>query len=627
MEKSKRNAVRNGLAVLLAGALWISACRMSGPQSQPGSSSMVNRFKRSDVMIPMRDGVRLHAQVWMPKESAGPFPFIFTRGPYGYERAAASSLDGAYKSLAQERYIFVFEDIRGRYQSEGQFVMLRPVRDKNDPKAIDETTDTYDTIEWLLKNIPNNNGRVGMLGISYAGWTTVMGSIDPHPALKAVSEQASPADMFVGDDFHHYGAFRLSYAFEYAAAMESNGHTVAPFDFGANDVYEWYRRLGPLRNVDEKFLHRRVPSWEDFVQHPNYDGFWKRQAVVPFLGAPRVPMLNVGGWWDQEDFYGPLTIYAALEKQDRDHRNYLVMGPWNHGGWARADGRTLGKIDFGDNTSEYYRSNIEAPWFAFWLKDKGVLQQPEALLFETGRNRWKYYETWPPQRGVSRKKLYFRDAGKLSFDPPQEEGNPFDGYVSDPARPVPYRPLPIGSILGGAGWPTWLTNDQRFVYLRPDVLSWQTEPLTDDVTIAGDITAHLFASTSGTDADWIVKLIDIYPDDYPADKSMGGYQLMIADEVFRARFRESFEQPKPVPANQTIEYCIDLHPNLHSFVKGHRMMVEVQSTWFPLIDRNPQKYVPSIFDAQESDFQKATQRIFRSRRFASNVEIPVETSK
>jgi putative CocE/NonD family hydrolase len=591
----------------------------AGAQATPVSDS----YARSDVMTPMRDGVKLHSQVWIPKAAHGPLPFILSRWPYGWEGSSAF-LDGAYRALAEEQYIFVFQDIRGRYQSEGQFIMIRPVRDKGDKKAIDESTDTYDTIQWLLRNIPNNNGRAGLLGISYGGWTTVMGMIDPHPALKAVSEQASPADMFIGDDFHHNGAFRLSYAFEYASAMETNGRTVEPFKFDAYDAYDWYLRLGGLGNIDAKYLHGKSPSWEDFVNHPNYDGFWKKQAIPPYLGEPKVPNLNVAGWWDQEDFYGPVTIYEQLEKRDPKHLNYLVVGPWNHGGWAFGEGAKLGKVEFGTNTSEHYRQKVEAPWFAYWLKDKGPFSQPEALVFQTGTNEWRSYDAWPPTKGVSKRKLYFGEAGRLSFDSPRTNSPAaFDSYVSDPSRPVPYRARPIPTE-GQTGWETWLLEDQRFVHLRPDVLSWQTGPLGENITITGDIVAHLFASTTGSDADWVVKLIDVYPDDYPQDKTMGGYQLMISNEVLRARFRETFERPKPVPVGQVIKYDIDLHTNAHCFLKGHRIMVEVQSTWFPLIDRNPQKFLPSIFKARDEDFQKATHRVFRSTRFASNVELPIE---
>jgi putative CocE/NonD family hydrolase len=576
----------------------------------------------------MRDGVRLNTEIYVPKNSRERLPILLTRTPYGLghdDQGFHSLLRSSYRELADEGFIFVFQDIRGRYRSEGQFVMLRLPRDRRNPQAIDESTDTYDTIEWLLRNVPNHNGRAGVLGISYGGWLTVMAMLDPHPALKAVSEQASPADQFLGDDFHHNGAFRLSYGFEYVAMMETTKEKFS-FAFDKYDTFEWYLSLGALANANQHYFHEKLPTWNDFVAHPNYDEFWQKQAVPPYLEEATVPNLNVVGWWDQEDFYGPLKIYETLEKKDSHHRNYLVVGPWNHGGWAQGAGRTLGKIDFDSDTSKYFREKIQAPWFAFWLKDKGKLPLSEALTFQTGSNRWEPDEQWPPRRNIAKRKLYFHNAGRLSFEPAQEEGEQeFDSYISDPAHPVPYRPRPIEPTYPGPGWPVWLVEDQRFVHLRPDVLSWESEPLREDLTVSGDIVAHLFASTSGTDSDWIAKLIDVYPEEYAKDRKMGGYQLMIANEVLRSRFRHSFAKPEPVVPDQVTEYTIDLHGANHCFRKGHRIMVQVQSTWFPVIDRNPQKFVENIFRAAEADYQKATQRVYRSRRFPSHVEVAVES--
>jgi putative CocE/NonD family hydrolase len=529
------------------------------------------------------------------------------------------------KDLADDGYIFVFQDIRGRYKSEGQFVMLRLPRDKSDAKAIDEGTDTYDTIDWVLKNVQNHNGRVGMLGISYDGWLTVMAMLDPHPALKAVSPQAPPADMFLGDDFHHNGAFRLSYGFEYAALMETSKENFT-FRFDKYDTYEWYLQLGPLSNANAKHFQGRLPSWNDFVAHPNYDAFWQKQAVAPYLDRVTVPTLNVAGWWDQEDFYGPLKIYETLEKRDRMNFNHLVVGPWNHGGWAQGPGQQLGKIEFGSATGQHFRKAVQAPWFAHHLKDKGKHNIPEALTFRTGVNQWTRHDQWPPRQKTADRNLYFHRDGRLSFEPPQKESDQeYDSYVSDPARPVPYRHRPIEPTYypGGSGWSTWLVQDQRFVHLRPDVLSWETGPLPEDVVIAGNVLAHLFASTSGSDSDWIVKLIDVHPEEYSPKPELGGYQLMIANEVFRGRFRQSFVKPEPIVPYAINEYVIDLHASDHCFQKGHKIMVQVQSTWFPVIDRNPQKYVPNVFEAMAADFQAATQRVFRSRRFPSHVTLPV----
>jgi len=476
-----------------------------------------------------------------------------------------------------------------------------------------------------VKNVPHNNGRVGLLGISYGGWLTVMGMLEPHPALRAVSEQASPANMFLGDDFHHNGAFRLSYGFEYSTMMET-GKTNFKFAFDRFDTFDWYLRLGPLSNANKEYLHGAMPTWNDFVAHPNYDSFWKKQAMPFILTKPKVPNLNVAGWWDQEDFYGPMRIYEILEKDDPSHLNYLVAGPWNHGGWAGGAGSSLGSIPFGSDTALYFRRNIEAPWFAYWLKDKGQLPLKEALLFQTGSDTWTKFDSWPPSNARLRN-LYFHEDGKLSYEPPSgESAQAFDSYVSDPGHPVPYRNRPIDMTYPEdhpGGWYTWLVQDQRFVDGRPDVLTWQTEELKEDITLAGQVTAKLFASTTGSDADWIVKLIDVYPEKYPENWRLSGYELMIADEAFRGRFRNSFEKSEPIKPGAVTPFKIDLHTANHVFKKGHRVMVQVQSTWFPVIDRNPQRFVPNIFEAKESDYQKATHYVYRSKQFPSSVQISV----
>jgi uncharacterized protein len=608
----KRAALLCCLLLTLLSTLLFIGCSRKEPSA----------WDKTDVMIPARDGVKLHTLIFAPKNAATKLPFLMERSPYGFDNGRAElALRTRYKQLADEGFIFVLQDIRGRYQSEGQFVMTRPVRDPSDPKSIDEGTDTYDTIDWLLKNLPNNNGRAGMLGISYGGWLTAMALIEPHPALKAASEQASPADMFLGDDFHHNGAFRLSYGLEYVARMET-GKIQSHFDFDKYDTFDWYLSLGPLSDIDKRYFHGEKPTWNNFVQHPNYDSFWQQQAVNLILKKTTVPNLNVAGWWDQEDYYGPMKIYETLEKNDADHKNYLVVGPWRHGGWG-GEGTNLGPIDFGGDQSKYFRENIEAPWFAYWLKNKGALNQPEAMTFETGRNTWERYEAWPPRDGIQMRKLYTAANGALSFDAPRElSENAFDSYLSDPAHPVPYRHRPIPATYSpNSGWTQWLVEDQRFVDQRPDVASWSTAPLQNDLVIAGDVKAHLFAATSGSDSDWIVKLIDVYPEN---DEKLPGYQLMIDDDVFRARFRNSFEHPEPVEPGRVYEYVIDIHSANHAFRQGHRVMLEVQSTWFPLIDRNPQTWVENIFEAPASAYQAATQKIFRSSKYATYVDLPVK---
>jgi len=584
-------------------------------------------FDKIEQMIPMRDGVKLHTIIYVPKSHTGSLPILFNRTPYGIDGMYRVFPSGILKELIDDPFIFAFQDIRGRFKSEGQFVMLRPLRDASNAKAIDETTDTYDTIDWMIKNVPNNNGRVGMFGTSYPGWLVVMAVLEPHPALKAVIEEATPADMFLGDDFHHNGAFRLTYGFEYCYALETSNLT-SNFKFDRYDTYQWYLQLGPLSNVDEKYFHGKLPTWNNFVSHPNYDEFWQQQALVNQLKKVTVPIIHVAGWWDQEDFYGPVKAYEVLEKTDNNHVNHLVAGPWNHGGWNRPTGDKMLNIDFASPVSQYFRSDILHPWFAYYLKDKGQLKQPEAMTFETGSNKWSSFDAWPPRDNITQRKLYIRENGQLSFEPPSKSKDEFDSYVSDPAHPVPYRPRPIEPTYnpadqGGSRWSTWLLEDQRFVENRSDVLTWETEALTEDTVIAGNIVAHLFASTSGTDSDWVVKLIDVYPESYPKDPKMGGYQLMIANEILRGRFRNSFTRPEPVPANRPIEYAIDLHTANHAFLKGHRIMVQVQSTWFPLYDRNPQTFVSNIFAAKESDFHSATQKVFRSGVHASYIELPV----
>ncbi|MGD1008839.1 MAG: CocE/NonD family hydrolase [Candidatus Aminicenantales bacterium] len=615
----KTRTVLFGLALVAALAAF---ARLGPPGQVPFPTP---EFTATRAMIPMRDGVKLHTAIFTPKKAQAPLPFLLMRTPYGAPSSPLPLAFEPYKELVEEGYIFVFQDIRGRYQSEGRFVMQRPPRDRSDPRAIDESTDAYDTVEWLLKNVPGNNGRVGLAGISYGGWLTAMAMLDPHPAVKAVSPQASPADMYLGDDFHHNGAFRLSYGFEYAAMMETSKENAA-FRFDTFDTYEWYLRLGPLATVNEKYLLGKIPSWNDFVAHPNYDAFWQKQAMASYLTRVTVPTLTVAGWWDQEDFYGPQKIYETLEPHDSGKMNFFVAGPWNHGGWMRSDGSALGRIKFGSNTSKYFREKIQAPFFAHFLKGKGGWEVKEAVTFETGTNAWQLYDEWPPRKLTADRSLYFREGRGLSFEAPTlADAAAFDSYVSDPSRPVPYRPRPVEATYDphGSGWGAWLVGDQRFVDLRPDVLSWETAPLAEDVTVTGRISARLFASTTGTDTDWIVKLIDVYPGDFPAEPTMGGYELMIADEVFRGRFRASFEKPGPLVPGRVTDFTIDLHAADHRFLKGHRIMVQVQSTWFPLIDRNPQTYVENIFLAKASDYRPATQRVFRSRAHPSHITLPV----
>ncbi len=587
--------------------------------NQPEIASKV-AFDRREEMIPTRDGVRLHTLIFVPKDMKEPLPFIMTRTPYGIGQNSSDSINERFRELVSDGYIFVLQDIRGRYGSEGTFLMNRPMHDKNDPKGIDESTDTYDSIDWLLKNVSKNNGRVGILGVSYPGWLAAVATIDAHPALKASSPQAPMTDTWLGDDFFHNGAFRQSYGYEYVKMMEtSKENSDVSFD---KDAYDWYLEKGSLGKITE-MNQGKFPTWNAFVSHPDYDDYWQARGFGNKLKGTTVATLVVGGWWDQEDFYGALATYAALEKYDKSNHNFVVLGPWNHGGW-NGFGRNLGDVNFGSATGAYFRSQVQAPWFAYYLKGKGKLNQPEALTFQSGSNQWTRSDRWPPREAVARD-LYLYSGKKLSFDKPSAtNAAESESYVSDPAKPVPYRKRPIQPTYGsGSSWYTWLVQSQKFLEDRNDVLTWQTEVLDRDLTIDGEVFAHLFASTTGTDSDWVVKLIDVYPDNNPEDPKMNGYQLMIVDEIFRGRYLQGFNKPQPITPTQVNEYVIDLRANNHTFKKGHRVMVQVQSSWFPLYDRNPQKFVENIFMARPEDYQPATQRVYESTRYPSRLTLPV----
>jgi hypothetical protein len=591
---------------------------------QPAPDNRV-QYKRVEAMIPMRDGVKLYTLIFIPENQTETLPILLERTPYGVKGWTSDSVNRSRPELVKDGYVFVFQNIRGRYESEGEFVMVRPPRDRRDPKAIDESTDTFDTIEYLLKNVEKNNGRVGIYGVSYPGWLSSVALLDPHPALKASSPQAPIGDIWMGDDLFHHGAFRQTYAHDWAFSLDApKGSTAAKID--KPDAYDWYLDLKTVGALVDK-LGVKSPTWNNVVAHPAWDDFWQERAVPNYLKETSVPTLIVGGWWDQEDLYGPLATYKMLEKTDRDNQVFLVMGPWNHGGWGGGTGRKLGAIDFGSDTGRYFRSEILAPWFAFHLKGKGNLKLAEATIFQSGSNRWMNYDAWTPARNLQKRGLYLQPNGSLSFQKPAKTKNDtaaFDAYVSDPANPVPYRQRPIlGTYAQGSTWFTWLVDDQRFLSDRKDVLSWQTDVLTEDVTVTGDIMAHLYASTTGSDSDWIVKLIDVYPPEYDADPKMANYQLMVANEIFRGRYRRGFEKAEAIGPNKVNEYAIDLRANDYTFKKGHRLMVQVQSTWFPLYDRNPQKFVENIFKAKESDYQSAEQRIYRSAKYPSHVSVSV----
>jgi uncharacterized protein len=593
-------------------------------------------FKFQEVMVPVRDGVHLQTVILTPVDQKGPLPILFRRTPYGVPAAAPPRMPPPIKELAADGYIFVIQNLRGRFKSEGVFKLSSAV-DLKDPKDTSETTDAYDSIEWLVKNIPENNGKVGMYGVSYDGLTTAMTLLHPHPALKAISEQASPADQWMNDDDHRYGALRESYAFEYAVLEQADKNTNTHFDFETYDTYQWYLDLGPLSNINAKYLHDKIPFWNDVVQHPDYDGFWKKEAWVNQLHSSTVPNLNVAGFWDQEDPWGPWQIFRHAKEHDPDHTNFMVAGPWFHGAWAGGAGEKIGIVPFGGHeTSREFRENILAPFFRYYLHGNGEKPAWQASTFQTGSNTWHTYAAWPPAEAKPTN-LYLLADGTVSFTAPSATAKPYREYVSDPASPVPYRQRPISPTYPGGDWRTWEAADQRFVDGRPDVLTYTSAPLDHNISVTGEIAARLFASTSGTDSDFIVKLIDVYPDnaqkgDWDANagpkpgefaQSLNGYELPIAMEVRRGRYNKSYEKPEALVPNQPSEWNISLRDHDHVFLKGHRIMVQVQSTWFPAIDRNPQKFVPSIYKATAADYVPATQRVYCSPKLPSHIVLPV----
>ncbi|HVW76131.1 MAG TPA: CocE/NonD family hydrolase [Alloacidobacterium sp.] len=585
-------------------------------------------YDRREVMIPMRDGVKLHAVILRPTDTNEPLPILMQRTPYGVNDSNSDTINAHYTELAQSGYIFAMEDIRGRYGSEGQFFMNRPIvahHDPNssDPNNIDETTDAYDTVGWLVKNVPNNNGRVGVVGISYPGFLAIESGIDPNPAVKAISPQAPMTNLWLGDDFFHNGAWRQSYGYDYAIGLETSKENA--FSKLDEDAYNFFLEAGSLTGDIKKAGVGVLPTWKGFIDHPSYDQYWQVRAVETHLTKVTVPTLEVGGWWDQEDMWGPQAEYAALKPHDKNSEVYIVLGPWNHGQWARTT-RYLGNVGFGAATGDQFRAQIEAPFFAHYLKDEGNFDLKDAASFQTGTNRWMRYDAWPPKEGITERNLYLDSDGSLSFKKPSgKDASSFTTYVSDPANPVPYRKRPIEATYApGSHWYTWLVEDQKFLGNRKDIATWTTPVLDQPVTITGDIVADLFASTSGTDSDWVVKLIDVYPDD-PSLGKMSGAELMIVDEIFRGRYRKSYEHPEAIPANQPEEYKFSLHGADHAFLKGHRIMVQVQSTWFPLYDRNPQTYVSNIMTATPSDYKAATQHIYGSAEHPSHLILPVAT--
>ena len=617
--------------IVIAAVLIIAAsARAQAPASQPV-------FTYQQVMIPMRDGVHLQTVILTPAGKRGPLPILFRRTPYGVPDSAPTEVAPSLKELNADGYIFVIQNLRGRFKSEGVFKLTSQVN-LADSTSTNETTDAYDSIDWLVKNVANNNGKVGMYGVSYDGLTTALALLHPHPALKAMSEQASPVDQWMNDDDHRYGALRYSYSFEYAVMEQADKNKNTHFAFDTYDSYSWYLALGPVSNLNAKYLHGAIPYWNDEVAHPDYDDFWKREAWVRQLHASTVPNLNVAGFWDQEDPWGPWQIFQHAAEHDPDHTNFMVAGPWYHGQWQAEKGDSLGLMSNGGHaTSREFRETIEAPFFRHYLHGDGEKPSWRASTFQSGSNTWHTYAEWPPRESKPTN-IYLHADGTLSFSKPASSARAtYREYVSDPANPVPYRQRPISPTYPAGDWRTWEIADQRFVDNRPDVLSYVSAPLDHDLTITGAVAADLFASTSGTDADFIIKLIDVYPENAtpnawneeagPAPgqyaKSVNGYELPVAMEVRRGRYNTSYEHPSALVAGKPVEWKIPLRDRDYVFLKGHRLMVQVQSTWFPLIDRNPQKFVPSIYKASAGDFVKATQRVYSSPALPSHIVLPV----
>ena len=620
------------IAVCLSVLVVVAAQGQSSERPMPEYSGP--EYVRTEVMIPVRDGVKLHTVILRPKDSetSGPaLPFLMSRTPYGVAGYSARQVEYGKPELAVSGYIFVAQDIRGRYASGGKFVMNRPVVAHKTKDDVDETTDTRDTIDWLLKNEPNNSGKVGVIGISYPGFLAMMAGIDAHPAVKAISPQAPMTDVWMGDDFFHNGAFRETYGFDYVQELEAQ--KIDGTIDSKEDQYDFFLSHGNFEGAAEAAHMTELPTAEKFLNEPTYTKFWQDMAVERRLSKPEVPTLEVGGYWDQEDMWGTQAEYAALrpneKADDPAHRVYMVLGPWNHGGWARGPGDKLGskfgEVTFnGEKTGEYYRETFEYPFFEWYLKGKPGFDLKDTASFRTGEDKWHRYAVWPPRAGFEARRAYLEPEKKLSFTAPRGDyTQKAAAYVADPANPIPYRHRPIQSTYGdGSTWRTWLVEDQRFVSDRKDLANFETPVLANDLTVTGDVQADLFAATTGTDTDWIVKLIDVYPDSAP--NGQGGYQLMVAEEIFRGRYRNGFTTPEPVKPGEVNEYKWSLHGADHTFLKGHRMMVEVQSSWFPLYDRNPQTFVENIMKSPADAYKAETVTIYGSAKFPSHIDVPVE---
>ncbi len=611
-------------ALLIGAATPVLAGR---PQAVPATTEPATQspYLFEEVMVPMRDGARMQTVILRPRNQTGPLPILFSRTPYGVSLTPPTSVPKTWAALDRDGYIFVQQSMRGRFKSDGVFTLSTAVH-PNDPKAVDEATDAYDSIDWLVKNVPNNNGKVGMWGVSYPGFAAAVALAHPHPALKAVSPQAAWIDYWKSDDLHRNGALRLTYATDWVSSLQIDKTDNATFNYDSYDTYDWFLKIGPVENIDKLHFKGRVPMFTALLDHPNHDSFYTDQRWSDSLGKTVVPTLNVAGYWDQEDPWGSWQIYFKQARNDPDHLATMVAGPWSHGYWRRpAD--NLGPIPYGVESGQQFQEKIEAPFFAYWLHGKGTRPDTGVKSFQSGSWTWHDYKSWPPA-GATVTALFLRADGSLSFTAPAA-GEGCRDYVSDPANPVPFRQRPMSGTYLSPDWQWWEAADQRFLGGRPDVLSYMSEPLSANITVTGSIAAKLMASTSGTDSDFVVKLIDVFPDNYvknpdqlaPGDyaKSLDGYQLPIAMDVRRGRFLASDTAPQALVPDRVVAWDVPLREHDHVFLKGHRIMVQVQSSWFPMLDRNPQKFVPNIMRAKASDFTKATQKVCAG----SQIELPV----
>jgi putative CocE/NonD family hydrolase len=631
MSALTRQAIRSLPAPRLAAlflALVVSAGLLAA-QTTATSDDVRAAYTKYEFRIPMRDGARLFTSVYVPKDASRTWPILLNRTPYSVAPYGADTYrDEIGPSILFQKagYIVAYQDVRGRFMSEGEFVNMRPQQPARGPKDVDESTDTWDTIEWIVTHVPGNNGRAGIWGISYPGFYAAAGMVGAHPALVAASPQAPISDWFAGDDFHHNGALLLPHAFNFFVNFgrprpELTTAWGPRFDPGTADGYRFFLELGDLPTATTRHM-TDIPFWHEIMAHETYDAFWKARNLRPHLKGIRPAVMTVGGWFDAENLFGAINVYRAAEAQSPGASNVLVMGPWFHGGWARSDGDRLGDVTFASRTGAWYREQVELPFFEHHLKGAPDPQLAEATVFETGTNVWRRHQTWPPA-GAAPRALYFHEGGRLSFDPPSDAEAGFDEYVSDPDRPVPF----ISNIAIGMTR-EYMVDDQRFASRRPDVLVYRTDPLAEDVTIAGPVVPALTVSSTGTDADWIVKLIDVYPDGYPdprpnpRDLSMGGFEQLLRGDVLRGKFRNGLDTPEAFTPGQPTPVRFTMPDVYHTFRSGHRIMVHVQSTWFPLVSRNPQVFT-NIHTATRADYRKATQRVYRSKAAASHVVVNV----